>query len=478
MLFQATNIIPDMRSGVGLGTIDATLPMKVSWQVNGDYPVMTAMSITIYANDTLSTQKYTTGKVTFSTPFYGADALGNLQYYSYTITAAQLSSAGITNGNEYKMVITQYYAEGSGEGSVTQSSASVFITRKTPTFFLSPLPATVANNMHTFTMNYSQEQGDTLDWIRYQIAQGSDTEDPIFDSGNIYGAAVYTCTYEQFRTGFIYSFRATAQTSSGVLLDTGWKTFYVGYPVTTDEDAVIVSVRKDINGVIVDWSGVTAAGRARWNVFRERGDDGVLVKVADTEVSVRRIIDYGAPSGQGPYRYFVAGLNSGGSMVGDRYGSAQIRPIFYRWTLLVCDGNDDGSFTVEKQYHFKYNMDSGNVGNNNAPNVLQNFTANPTVQPAPQNYLSGTLKALIGSVAAGEYTDSLEDRKALMALSVSEKPMFLKSSKGDVLRIRPNGAVTAAITEKTASLAQSVSFPWIALEDAEEEGIFAVDIIG
>lgn len=475
MLFQATNVLPDLKSGIGLGVIDATLPMKVSWQVNGDYPVMTGMKITIYLNNEASTQKYTTGKITFSSPFYGANALGELQYYSYTISASDLSSAGITNGNEYKMVITQYYDANGTEASVTQSSASVFITRRNPTFTLSSVPATVTSSTYTFTLSFSQAQGDTLDWVRYEIAQGSDTGDPIYDSGNIYGAAVYTCTYSGFRSGFNYSFRATGQTSSGVLLSTGWTTFTVSYSVTPTTGTVTVGVQKDVNGVVIDWSGLsTASGQTRWVVYREQEGSGVLVKVADVGIGVRKVIDYGVASGQGPYDYLIAATNSGGTIIGSPVQSEEIRPIFYRWTLLTAEDNGDGSFVVTGQYHFKYNMDSGSVTNNNAPNVLQNFTANPTVQPAPQNYRSGSLKALVGTVTDGRYTDSLTLRNALMALSVTEDPIFLKSSKGDVMRIRLNGAVTAATSEKTESLAQTVSVPWIALEDAAEMGIWGV----
>ena len=477
MLFMPTNIIPDMKSGIGLGVVDVTQSMKVSWQVNGDFPAMTGMKITICLNNEASTQKYTTGKVTFQTPFYGADELGNLQYYSYTITASALSGAGITNGNEYKMIITQYYTEGGVEKSVTQTSASVFVTRRNPTFTLASVPATVTSSSYTFTVNYAQQQGDTLDWIRYQIAQGSDTDNPIYDSGSIYGAAVYTSTYKSFRSGFTYSFRATGQTSSGVLVNTGWTTFSVSYSVTDATGSVNVSVRKDVNGIVVDWSGVsTVPGQSRWLVFREQEGSGVLVKVADVGIGIRSVVDYGAASGQGPYDYLIAGASSASSIVGTPVRSGEIRPIFYRWTLLTANENDDGSYTVTGQFHFRYNMESGSVTNNNAPNVLQNFTPNPTVQPAPQNYRSGTLKALLGTVSGGRYTDSFKLRAALMALSVTEDPMFLKSSKGDVMRIRFNGAVSAATAEGTEALAQSVSVPWIALEDASQDGIWAVNV--
>lgn len=475
MLFQATNVIPDLKSGIGLGVIDATLPMKVSWQVNGDYPVMTGMKITIYLNDEESTQKYTTGKVTFSSPFYGANELGELQYYSYTISAADLSSGGIENGNEYKMVITQYYSHMGMEASVTQSSASVFITRQNPTFTLTTIPATVTSSAYTFTLAYAQAQGDTMDWVRYEIAQGSDTDSPIYDSGNIYGAAVYTCTYKGFRSGFNYSFRARAQTSSGVLLNTGWQTFNVSYSVTPTTGTVTVGVRKDVNGVVIDWTGLsTVSGQNSWIVFREQEGSGVLVRVAEMGIGIRSVIDYGCASGQGPYDYLIAAADSSGVIVGTPVQSGEIRPIFYRWTLLTAEENGDGSFLITGQYHFRYNMDSGSVSNNNAPSILQNFTANPTVQPAPQNYLSGTLKALMGVVADGRYTDSLEIRKALMALSVTENPLFLKSSKGDVKRILLSGAVTASTAEKTEALAQTVSVPWIAMEDAAETGLYGV----
>lgn len=476
MLFMPTNVIPDIKSGIGLGVVDVTTGIKVSWQVNGDYPVMTGMKITIYLNDTASTQKYTTGKVTFANPFYGTDALGNLQYYSYTIAAADLSAAGITNGNEYKLIITQYYANGGAEASVTQSSASVFITRSLPGFGLTTTPTTVTASSYTFQMSYSQAQGDTLDWIRYQVAQGTETDDPIYDSGNIYGAALYYCTYSGFRNGYSYSFRATAQTSSGVLLNTGWVTFSVSYSVTPTAGEVTVGASKDVNGIIIDWSGLsTISGQSRWVISREQDSSGALVKVADVPMNVYSVIDYGVPSGHGPYDYLVTAANSASELIGTPVQSESIRPIFYRWTLLSCTENIDGNYTVNRQFHFRFNMDSGTMSNNNSPNVLQNFTPNPTVQPAPQNYRSGVLKALVGTVTAGRYNDDIETRDALMALSTAENPLFLKSSKGDVMRVRLNGAVTVATAEKTEALAQTISVPWIALDDAAAEAIFAVN---
>lgn len=481
MLFQATNVIPDIKSGIGLGTVDAASGIRVSWQVNGDYPVMTAMSITIYLNDTASTQKYTTGKVSFQTPFYGTDAKGELQYYGYTIDAAALSAAGITNGNEYKLIITQYYMEGSTEKSVTQNSASVFITRAAPTFELSNAPNPLRASSYTFQMNYSQAQGDTLDWVRYQIAQSTSTENIVYDSGNIYGASVFECTYDSFRSLTTYAFRAMGQTSSGVSVATQWQIFYVTYDTGSVTGDVTASVQKGYNAVYVDWSGLsTISGQARWVVFRESSRDPVLVKIADASSGAYGLWDYGVASGQGPYRYMIVAADSSHSFIGTPVRSNEISPIFYRWTLLVCDEDKDpvyghGGWAVKAQYHFRLNLDSGSVGNNNSPKVLQNFTANPTVQPAPQNYLTGTLNALLGAVSNGEYMDTLEARNALMALSVTEKRLYLKSSKGDVKRVMLAGAVTATTAESTPNLAQTISLPWIALADGARDPIYDVE---
>ena len=50
MLFAPTNISPSTFGGLGNGTVDATQPLVVSWQVNGN-SAMAAFSITIYKQD-------------------------------------------------------------------------------------------------------------------------------------------------------------------------------------------------------------------------------------------------------------------------------------------------------------------------------------------------------------------------------------------------------------------------------------------
>ncbi|MBO7150390.1 MAG: hypothetical protein J6V82_01430, partial [Clostridia bacterium] len=218
-IFQPSNVLPDVRSGIGNGVVDATQDLVVSWRINGQ-SALTSFSITIYDNDAASTQKYTTGEITTGCPAYGTDSAGNPQFFSYTISAATLSSSGITNGNEYKIIIEQWW---SASESITQSSASVFITRATPTLSISTIGTlgVIGTRSYTFTGNYAQAQGDVLNWLRWQIAYADDLDDPFYDSGNITGTMALSCTYDGFFTDTDYAIKLSVQTEGGVEIDTG-----------------------------------------------------------------------------------------------------------------------------------------------------------------------------------------------------------------------------------------------------------------
>lgn len=256
MLFQPTNIFPSSRGGLGNGTIDATQDLVVSWQVNGNSP-MVAFQIVIYQNDTASTQVYSTGKLTDGTPFYGTNYAGNVQFFSYSIPASALSSAGITNGNEYKLVITQWWGS-TDEQSVTQTSAAAFITRSTPVLTLDNVPDTMAARDYTFTANYEQAQGDTLNWIRWQIAFADDTANPFYDTQNIYGTAQLQTYYDGFFRGNEYAVRVRIQTENGIEADTGWVSFAVDF--NSNPLSGIVNAYKVKGGrsaVLVEWPAIS-----------------------------------------------------------------------------------------------------------------------------------------------------------------------------------------------------------------------------
>lgn len=250
-LFQPTYVFPDQRNGLGQGTVDAANDLTVSWHVTGS-SAMVAFQIVIYQNNAASTQVYTTGKINTSAPFYGTSASGEMRFFSHTITAAALASAGMVNGAEYKLVITQWW---SADDSVTQSSASAFITRATPTLSISSI-GTVTTRYNTFTGNYAQAQGDALNWLRWEIAVEGDEETPLYDSGEISGTMELSVYYDGFFTNTDYVIRLSIQTENGIEKTTGWIPFSVEYETSSVAGLVTARCESGTNAVYVEWSNI------------------------------------------------------------------------------------------------------------------------------------------------------------------------------------------------------------------------------
>lgn len=251
MLFQPTYVRPSAQWGLGNGTVDATQDLVVKWQVNGNSP-MTAYQITIYENNAASTQKYTTGKISTNCPFYPVKYDGSTELFSHTISAATLSSSSITNGNEYKFIITQWW---SASESVVQTSASVFYTRNAPTVTITAIPNPVTQREYSFTATYAQAQGDAMNWARWEI---KDAEDNILlDTHNIYGVSQLQCDYDGFFTGQTYAIRCTVQSERGIEVSSGWVSFAVDYETDAWTTGLEVSCVKDKSCVLLNWGAAT-----------------------------------------------------------------------------------------------------------------------------------------------------------------------------------------------------------------------------
>ncbi len=253
-IFMPSWVTPDLRSGLGLGTVDATQDLTVSWKITGQ-SALTKFEIVIYANDANSTQLYTTGELTDGCPAYGTTSSGDVQFFSYTIDAANLVSAGITNGNEYKLLITQWW---SANDSVTQSSASAFITRSAPSLAIDTIGTggVINTRYYTFTGTYAQSQGDVLNWFRWRIAYADDTDDIIFDSENISGTMDISCYFDGFFDSTNYSIRLTCQTENGIEADTGWVNFSASYAVSSTTGQITAGCVSGTDAVLVEWSGI------------------------------------------------------------------------------------------------------------------------------------------------------------------------------------------------------------------------------
>lgn len=115
MLYEPTNIIPSIITQTG--TIASADPVSVQWQVNGTSP-MSAFQIDVYLDNADSTFVHSTGVITAYPesgannllPFYGKDRLGEYVPFTYTPTSTTWANWGLTDGNNYKFVITQFFS--------------------------------------------------------------------------------------------------------------------------------------------------------------------------------------------------------------------------------------------------------------------------------------------------------------------------------------------------------------------------------
>lgn len=285
-LLQATNISPSV-SGAGdrgSAVVDLTEGLTISWQVNGSSP-MTAYQVQIFKNDVESTSMYSTGKVTLETPFYGRNGLGEPQFFSFTIPAATVESAQLTNGNEYKYLLTQWWGDTDAE-SITQSSADVFIARSKPVLTLEPIGIgdKVTGRSYTFTASYSQAEGDGIESVRWNIFTGF----PLVDSGWIY-TSVLSWTYDGFLpTENIlptYHIRCTVLTQLGVEVTVS-SVFTVDYKSESTVGLVSACCVPDYPGAVrVEWPPFKAIDGVATGSNYEIQDGELVISRANTSVA-------------------------------------------------------------------------------------------------------------------------------------------------------------------------------------------------
>lgn len=269
-IYQPVWAFPDARNGLGQGTVDATQGFTASWHISGA-SAMTAFQIELFANDEQSTSLFTTGRITDGCPAYGTSPQGDTLFFSYNISASALAAAGITNGNEYKMVITQWW---SANDSVTQSSASAFITRQAPTLSIASI-GTVTSRFYTFTGNYAQAQGDTLNWFQWQIAVAGQEDTPFYDTQKVYGTMQISAFYDGFFAGTNYSVKLTVQTENGVEATTGWVQFPVRYAESAISGYLNATCIPNTSATKIEWDAIgKIAGAATGSYSFE---DGALV---------------------------------------------------------------------------------------------------------------------------------------------------------------------------------------------------------
>lgn len=281
-LQMATNITPDAFAGVGGAVFDAADGLSVSWQVNGS-PYLVAYQITINEIDDNSTQLYSTGKVTLASPFYGVLANGTVQLFSAnTISAADLSNAGITNGNEYKMYITQWWGS-TDQQSVTNQSAAVIQALSTPTVTIDEYPAPITERMYTFTATYTQAEGENIAWIRWILYEQSNADAVIKDTGEIYGTSQLQFSYDAFFAGTIYGLEVIVETQAGQQVTSGIQDIYISYSSAAASGSLVAMQKCGWNGVNVSWENAKNMYGTAYGEYSFSNGNLVLATTNDVE---------------------------------------------------------------------------------------------------------------------------------------------------------------------------------------------------
>lgn len=461
MLFQPTNIVPDEVNGEGC--VDITEDLEVSWQVNGD-SAMVAYQITIYDNNVASTELYTTDEINLEDPFWGRDENGDIQRYSATILAEDLANAGLLNGNEYKLLITQWW---DSTHYVTQLTASVFVTRSNPEVAITSFSNPITTKSYTFTASYYQAEGDAINGVRWMIAEKDDESNPLLDTGEIEGTGILKVAYDGFFTGVDYAIRCIVTSQYNKVADTGWVEFSVEYSLEDTSGTATACQLSYTNAVFVEWDRVPNA--YGYSVMRQKVGETRLTKVVDVDNTVGQIRDYEAQSNEA-YIYYVYPVGQvsflSGPMVTD-----VVNVRFWFWTILEAIETSKNVFTAIAAHYFKYadgGVKEGAISNNNTPSVVKNFTKYPTRQGMTANYKSGSVTGYIGSITSDthEYVDTVAEVDRVMALSSSENTLFLIDPKGHFLRIHTNGAITSQTQVERNVMPQSVTVPWVEVGSA------------
>ena len=195
-------------------------------------------------------------------------------------------------------------------------------------------------------------------------------------------------------------------------------------------------------------------------LYRKKRDEDSLRHIADLQLGVTEILDYGYQNQQ-EYVYYLFPMGEN-TFLSTPLISQAVSPTFWDWTILQCTKGNDNAYHLKTAYRFSCNVSTGAVSNNNTPESLVNFTRYPKRQPVSTNYKSGTLTALIGKVDMENnvYIDSVALAENLMELSTDDSPKFIRDRKGNFLMIETDSAVTMQVGDIQAIQPYTMMLPW------------------
>ena len=509
-LYQPTVITPSSLNGTGV--IDATKDLTVMFQINGTVPIV-GWQFVIMENTVESTVLYTSEWRHHYLPgtqyiqnTFGRDSNGNPVPVTDTISSADLASAGVVNGyaNGYKLKVNQqYYKSGIIGYAVLEQISPVFFLAVQSVYFDTSMWLSSFGRFAYFTKRMIYSDGsivsenteDPVLYNRWRLAEAVDPDNHILnDSGDIYLANNELKVYGILKNDADYALRLNGALESGLEIDTGWFNFntswtdtaksYIHLRVYYVRNTPALLVRLEVDDGYDESEISNLPNYWRWIITRTRVSDGVEETAAILPKGQTLLYDYGARNNTEYYYRAYCGL---GNADGYCYRSNNVKMKYYwDWAIieaepetlnayyLVSHPFPNTMYHVKRVFKFQGNVESGSVTNDNKPNVQDNFTPYPTVQKSGRKGLSGTLKAWVGRVTNGEFSDSIEEINKIMDLSTSETVKFLRDRKGNIRMIEIGDPIRKETQDPYAEQPVAVEVPWVEVGDASESQIVSL----
>lgn len=247
-IFQPTNISPSTFDGISGGTIAVADNVVISWNVNGN-SALTSFDLAITHNDADSTAVWS-NSITLTDPFYGTNAKGEPQLFTYA-PGVTWASLGLLDGGEYKLKITQHWDNATDAAhTVVQNSESAFVTRTAPSLSISAFADPVITVQKAFSATFTQAQGDVVNWVRW-VLTNTTTGETVDDTQEI-NTSLLAYTADGLLTDNDYTISCTVETSAGVTV-TAQEDFSVSYSAGSADGSIVLSCTDD-EGILLSWS--------------------------------------------------------------------------------------------------------------------------------------------------------------------------------------------------------------------------------
>lgn len=191
MLYEPTNIIPSTITQTG--TIASANNIDIEWQINGN-SAMSAFQIDVYEDTPESAFVHSTGIISQYPsasanilPFWGKDRLGNYVIFKYAPSDITWGTWGLTDGNSYKFVITQFYAANvviyfSGTATIIPYNTAKILyfsySKNGKTYYPTFNIVNTLNNSYSFMVYYCDTTG--IAWATWGVPDSGQYDNNLY----------------------------------------------------------------------------------------------------------------------------------------------------------------------------------------------------------------------------------------------------------------------------------------------------------